>query len=334
MFGLFGQIVALISSWNSLCLLWWNQWDPGKEFLGSIWYMTPGFAIPFFLFAAWELPSDSRKYWESLRMLVVVSALGASCGAAFSLFVVGPLPLWVLGGSYAAVLWGVYSALFYGKRLFSWAGVMARRVPDALRKAGVWVRRRILCRRLPVDYLAELDASAQDVDRRLEELLAQREKLAARAAELIANIELAHAFVGKVPKDSAARKIADDVLEKFQRRQADVSAGIKSLDSIAEQIKAGRSEMEGLISLARLCRQAGEADIFDDKQAIEAARKALDALRIAFEQADAVLSAAVIAIPDINLDLAFQHCDDSLRRSVALAAAAERIGAPLRERTQ
>jgi predicted nucleic acid-binding Zn-ribbon protein len=225
------------------------------------------------------------------------------------------------------VLFGGFALMFYRERLFSRAKTMARHVPGALR-VGAWARRTIF-RRRPLDYLAELDASAKDVSKRLQQLWDRKDSLAERKRDLIESVSKAEGILKAFARGSAAAAIAEDTLKDLRIDLARTVNRLECLISIIKQIQDGEKEMGNLITLARLRRQVQEADVHgEDTRAIEEARRTLEALREAFARADAALC-AVMAEADMNLDLAFQYEAEAVTRGANLQKAAERLETPV-----
>lgn len=328
MLGPFWSIVSLVSFWNSLCWSWWCRWDGEHAFLASIWYAVFGFGVPSFLFGAWESSSHPDGYWGCLKMSLGLGAFGALFGAFVAVSIAAPLPLVVWGSSYAMVLFGGFALMFYRERLFSRAKtMMVRHVPGALRKMGAWARRTIF-RRRPLDYLAELDISAQEVSRRLEQLCDRKLTLEKREEYLTSEIAEAERILKAFADGSAAAAIARDTVRELRKDLHTTANRLGRLRDIVGQIQDGKQEMGNLIHLAQLRRRMRDDDVHgEDTRAIEEARRTLEALREAFARADAALC-AVMAEADVDLGLAFQYEAEAVTRSANLQKAAERLEAP------
>jgi hypothetical protein len=257
---------------------------------------------------------EGKSFWTSVREGLTGAFLGAVGGMFGGFVVIWMLPLVVGIVSVVALLITVYAATIYLPR-------MAKRFIPFYR----W-------RRKPKDHLEQLDRSAQEVAKRLKELVAQHAAVRAHAEEQSVRTSKARMIRNDAVPKSAAWQIADELVTKFNESHRATRAQVEKLATIIEQIQRGQREMDNLISLACLCRQAKEKGIAEDARAIQAARAALEALRKAFEQADAVLSAALTEVPDMDIDLAFQQSDEGARRSFEISDSVERIGAPPRVR--
>lgn len=295
----------LMSLWS-----WWFAWHQtwnGKTAMdaSSPYLVTMG-ALLGAGFGFYYATAVGESFKDTLLCFVGWGFGGAIVGLVLAI-VIGVLPMALMVILAVSTFLALFSGLFYARDI----GKALRKIPT--QKMMSWVRR-VIRKRKPEDYLYGLDQSAQEVEKRLNELNTHRQKMSDRESKLQGRVFEARKLKSGAKVDSAAHRIAGDVLGKFERKLANATASIDKLREIITQIKDGQREMQELISLARLCRQAGEADITEDVQAIEAARKALDALRKAFEQADAVLSAAV-AESDMDLELAFQHDREAVQRN-------------------
>lgn len=270
----------------------------------------------------------SRSLWGFVGHVLPGVFVFGLAGAVVAWLVSAFLPILLGAVTIFLAAASLVAPTYYYPRIVRIAKSVGNRV---IATSGRWYRacrRKFAWRRKPADYLRELDHSAQEVQRRLRELIDQRETVRRHAEKCAQGISEAQRIRGGLQEGSAAADIAFDVVMKFEKKLRLAESQLAQIALVIPRIQQGQEEMSLLISLARLCRESGEDDIAEDSRAIEAARKALDALRKAFEQADAVLSVAVVEA-DMDIGLAFRQADEALRRNVRLGDPLDHVSQPV-----
>ncbi len=327
---MFGWIWHFFSLWSA----WSASWNP--DAILSHWMplvMGVSALIGFCLGAFVAKVEDHAGFFKSLGVGMIGMVIGALLGFIVGAFIIMLFPIIVLSLVIAVLGTASFALLYYGTPLLAEIPRAVRRIPDAIGWFKKKIRRITKLRPEPEDCLLQLDADAQDVERRRRELAAQQVAAAERAQESAERIRETEEIRKNFSIGNAGRQIADNLLVQFHENLRIARGQASQLDSIVRQIELGQREMHTLISLARLCRKAGEKSIAEDTRAIAAARNALRALQVACEQADAVLSAAVVQA-DMDVTLAFQQLDEGLRRSTKLADSVDTIGMPPPTRTR